>query len=38
MEKNKKYYFKIIESYFPKNKKQNENYCHYSGLPSVRAY
>ena len=31
--KNKKYSFKILESYKPK-----DDYCHYSGLPSPSAY
>ena len=33
MKKKKKYSFKTLESYRPK-----EDYCHYSGLPSPAAY
>ena len=33
-DKNKKYHFETIESYKPKQ----DDYCHYSGLPSPSAY
>ena len=33
MGKNKKYHFETMESYKPE-----DNYCHYSGLPSPSAY
>ena len=34
MKVKKKYSFKILESYKP----NDDEYCHYSGLPSVKAY